>query len=140
MIVKIKPGDLEQEIENQLKDWKNGDLRRAVNEAIAETAEAGAKMLKQGGPYKERTGKYSKDWDSKLRKRSYSAITGTEEYTIYNKKHYQLTHLLEKGHQLKRGGRVTGKAAAFEHIRPTNDLVEQLLISNVGKKVRELST
>lgn len=134
MIVKIDPNDLEETVREQLQDWANGTLRRAVNEAVKETAATTAKLLKQGGGYEERTGKYSKDWDSKLRAKSYSGITGTEEWTVYNKKHYQLTHLLEKGHQKRNGGRTK----AFEHIGPVQELAEQLIISNVGKKAREM--
>lgn len=133
MIVKATLENLDQEIVEQLKDWANGDLRRAVNEAVKETAETAAKMLRQGGPYQERTGGYTKDWDSKLRKGKYTSEIITEH--VYNKKHYRLTHLLEKGHQSRNGGRVK----AYEHIKPTYDVVEQLAISNIGKRVREIS-
>lgn len=135
MIVKATPENLDQEIVEQLKDWANGDLRRAVNEAVKETAETAAKMLRQGDPYQERTGKYTKDWDSKLRKGKYTSEVMTEQYSVYNKKHFRLTHLLEKGHQSRNGGRVK----AYEHIKPTYDVVEQLAISNIGKRVREIS-
>ncbi len=134
MIVKATVEDLDQEIINALENWTNGDLRRAVNDAIEESAATAAKELKKGGPYQERTGNYSEDWGHKLRKRQYSSVINTEEYTVYNKKHYQLTHLLENGHQSRNGGRVK----AFSHIAPVAELTEQLVISNIGKKVREI--
>lgn len=139
MIVKVSPEDLGEEIAKQLKEWGNADVRRAVNEGIKETAETAAKLLRQGGPYQEKTGKYTKDWTSDLRRKRSSAITGLDQYSVHNKKHYQIAHLLEYGHQLKRGGRTVGKAKAYEHITPVNDLVVQLAVSNAEKKVRELN-
>lgn len=136
MIVKVSPSDLGEEIAQQLKEWSNIEVRRAVNEGIKETAKAAEKLLKQGGPYEERTGEYTKDWTHEIRKSRAAAITGLDEYSVHNKKHYQLTHLLEYGHQSRNGGRVR----AFSHITPTNELVGQLAISNVGKKVRELNS
>ena len=103
-----------------------------INEGLKEVAEKTAETLRQGGPYNERSGKYTRDWDVKLRKRSYSSVTMTEEYTVYNKKNYQLTHLLEKGHVSRNGSRVR----PFEHIKPAEELAEQMAISEVNKAVR----
>lgn len=132
MIVKVDTDDLGKEIAEQLKGWANTEIRRAVNEGIKETAETAVKMLKQGGPYKEKTGKYTRDWTCDIRTGRAAAISGLDQYSVHNKKHYQLTHLLENGHQSRNGGRVR----AFSHIAPVNEIVEQLAISNVGKKIR----
>lgn len=126
---------LGEAIKAELEDWANGDLRRAINEGLEETAEAAERMLKQGGPYRERTGKYTKDWTHEQRSSRASSITGLNGYSVYNKKHYQLTHLLEKGHQVKKGGRVVGEAAAFSHIAPVNDAVGELAASKIKSKV-----
>ena len=58
-----------------------------------------------------------------------SAITGLRGYSVYNKKHYQLTHLLEKGHQTRKGGRTK----AFEHIGPVNDAIGQIAVEQIQK-------
>lgn len=131
MIVKANPDNLPEELVKELQDWTNTELRQKVNEAIKETAETGAKMLRGGGTYKERTGKYTKNWDEKLRKKALTDITKTEEYSVYNKKEYQLTHLLENGHQSRSGGRVR----PYEHIKPTEEFMETLVISNIRKHV-----
>ena len=105
MVVKVDYNSLSEEIQNQLKNFGTS-LNREINEGLKEVAEKTAETLRQGGPYNERSGKYTRDWDVKLRKRSYSSVTMTEEYAVYNKKNYQLTHLLEKGHVSRNGSRV----------------------------------
>lgn len=126
---------LDDAIKQQLEEWAAGDLRTAVNEGIEETAKEAAKRLQQGGTYQERTGKYSKDWTSGPRNRRASAITGLTGYSVYNKKHYQLTHLLEKGHQSRKGRKVS----AFEHIGPVNEIVGELAASKIRQKVEGIS-
>ena len=135
MVVKVDYNSLSEEIQNQLKTFGTA-LNREINEGLKEVAEKTAETLRQGGPYKERTGKYTKGWDVKLRNRSYSSVTMTEEYTVYNKKYGRLTHLLEKGHVNRRGTRIVGNSPAFEHIKPAEELAEQMAISEVNKAVR----
>lgn len=131
MVVKVDYNSLSEEIQNQLKTFGTA-LNRGINEGLKEVAEKTAETLRQGGPYNERSGKYTRDWAVKLRSRSYSSVTMTEEYTVYNKKNYQLTHLLEKGHVSRNGSRVR----PFEHIKPAEELAEQMAISEVNKAVR----
>ena len=126
---------LDEAIKAELENWSNGELKRAVNESMEETAAAAARSLKQGGPYKERTGKYTKDWTYDKRSTRARVITGLDGYSVYNKKHYQLTHLLEKGHQLRRGGRQIGNVKAFEHIAPVNETLGDLAVSKIKQKV-----
>lgn len=57
-----------------------------------------------------RTGQYKKGWAVKKQKETANSL----ELVVHNKTRYQLTHLLEKGHA-KRGG---GRARAFPHIAP----------------------
>lgn len=122
---------LDKVISSELEDWATGDLRNAINEGLEEAAEAAEKMLKQGGQYQERTGKYTKDWTHGQRSSRASAITGLNSYSVYNKKHYQLTHLLENGHASRNGGRVK----AFPHIAAVNDAVGELAASKIKRKV-----
>lgn len=131
MVVKVDYNSLSEEIQNQLKTFGTA-LNREINEGLKEVADKTAETLRQGGPYNERSGKYTRDWAVKLRSRSYSSVTMTEEYTVYNKKNYQFTHLLEKGHVSRNGSRVR----PFGHIKPAEELAEQMAISEVNKAVR----
>lgn len=126
----VKIGDLSDEITKLLEEGGT-TITEQTNEALKETAEEGAKLLKKGGPYDERTGKYTKDWGVTVRATSRTAITGTEEYSVHNKKHYQKTHLLEKGHASRNGGRVR----AYSHIEPVQSEMERMAIDKLSEKI-----
>jgi hypothetical protein len=72
-----------------------------------------AKELRTSEKTPDKTGDYKKGW--KVKKKS---VRGKTVYIVHNKTDYQLTHLLEKGHVLRRGGRTIGEAKEFPHIRP----------------------
>ena len=112
MKVKIDIDGLSDAVQEELKNWQKDTCNPVLNEAYKAGAEEGKKVLLQGGPYKERTGKYTKDWDVTQRDSRAGRITGTESYSVHNKKHYQLTHLLQNGHASRNGGRVK----AYPHI------------------------
>lgn len=131
MAVKVRPEDLDEEIREILEEYSAAVIR-TVNEGLEEVADYTAKALKQGGPYKERSGKYSKDWTYK--RMGHTPGIFTEEFKVYNKKHYRLTHLLEKGHVSRSGKRVK----AFSHIEPAMELAQQMAISKIGEAIRQV--
>lgn len=125
----VKIDNLDEEIKKQLEEY-NVNVVTATNESIQEAAKEAVKTLKQGGPYQKRTGKYAKDWTAKQRDRSKSVVT-VDGYTVYNKKHYQLTHLLEFGHQSRNGGR----AKAFSHIATVNEQAADKVVDKIQRKI-----
>lgn len=125
---------LEDAIEEELENWKD-ELEAAMEIGFKETAEAAAGLLQRGGPYKERTGQYTSSWDVCQRSFRDSSIKGLIGYSVYNRDHYQLTHLLEKGHQIKKGGRAVGKAKAFVHIAPVSDTIYDLAIKKISREM-----
>lgn len=83
---------------------------QTLEEVNIEAGENLKDYLKANSP--TRTKKYARSWrmmknESRLR----------PSVTIYNKKYYRLTHLLEKGHQNKDGTRT----AARVHIKPAEE-------------------
>jgi len=91
------------------------DVEEGLVKSKQKAARAGAKELRESPktpvrPYGKRKGQYKKGWTSTKR--------GTA-YVIRNKTDYQLTHLLEKGHALRQGGR----AKAYVHIKPVEEKV-----------------
>jgi hypothetical protein len=128
--LKVSLDSLDEEIKKALEDY-NAEVVRVTNESIKETAKEAAKMLKNGGPYKNRTGAYAKDWTAGQREKTKSVIQ-VQGYTVYNKNHFQLTHLLEHGHQSRNGGRVK----EFAHIAPVNDQMGEMVANKIESKLR----
>lgn len=122
---------LEEAIQRELNEWADGDLKKAANESFQETAREAANMLKQGGPYTERTGKYTKGWTSGAGQSRTSAITGLTGQSVYNKKEYRLAHLLEFGHQSRNGGRV----GAYSHIETVNEQAGDMVVDLIRRKL-----
>ena len=69
------------------------------------------KETQAGAPV--RTGKYKKSWTVKRQRET----SNTLEVVVHSRNRYQLTHLLEKGHA-KRGG---GRVRAVPHIAPAEE-------------------
>lgn len=129
MVIKVKPEQLDEAIRGQLETY-SAEITKNINENLKEVAETTAETLKKGGAYKERTGKYTPDWSVTARKAV--STTQCEQYSVHNRKHYQLTHLLEKGHVTRNGKRTR----AFEHILPAEQAAEELAVEAVEKAVR----
>lgn len=129
MVVKVKPEQLDEAIRGQLETY-SAEITKKLNENLKEVADTTAETLKKGGAYKERTGKYTPDWSVTARKTV--STTQGEQYSVHNRKHYQLTHLLEKGHVTRNGKRTR----AFEHILPAEQAAEELTVEAVEKAVR----
>lgn len=103
-----------------------------VQKAVDATGMHGRNKLRKTAP--KRSGVYAKSWTFGGKK------TGAHFYAkaLYVKKpHYRLTHLLEKGHALKRNGRVYGHARAIPHIAPVEDMVKTELEERIIDGIRE---
>ncbi len=113
----IPPERLGQAIGEVLQTF-NHSVTTTVDEAAEECGKIGALMLTQISPRK--SGKYASSWDTKRLKR------GT--VYIHNKKHYRLTHLLEKGHKTNyRTGNYGRKTfvSGKPHIATVEELVKE---------------
>lgn len=119
----IKADDLAKTVSQVLKEYEGATIE-VMKKAVDRTSKQAVRDLKASSP--KRTGAYSRDWASKKRK-------NTNEWayakTVYNKKHYRLTHLLEKGHRKVNGGMV----AARPHIAK----VEQEAVNELYREIKE---
>lgn len=125
--MKTSIDNLDKVFMDTLNEYKNACDENA-DEAVKLTAKEAAEELRKANP--PGSGKYgswkayNKGWtimQTKRDKRDHKSAT------VHNKDHYQLTHLLEKGHALVQGGR----ARAFPHIAPVAEQAEEKLVKRM---------
>lgn len=109
--------DLADEIMSGLTEYA-GAVTDEVKKAVKKAGNTVKKEIQATAPMK--TGKYKKSFKVTKRRETANSL----EVTVHSKDRYQLTHLLEKGHA-KRGG---GRVAAIPHIAPAEEKgINQLL-------------
>lgn len=102
------------------------DVAEDMKEAAKEVAKDAVKELKETSPAGNGYGGHYKDgWKTKIESENSRSLS----IRIYNKKKPGLTHLLEKGHAKRGGGRVEG----IPHIAPA----EQNAIKNYERRLKE---
>ena len=128
---RINVDSLARNIMSVLNDYKDA-TEAAMAEAVDATAKEAVNELRNANP--AGAGKYhswadyNKGWTFSVLKSKKSA----QAKVVHNKTGYRLTHLLEKGHALVKGGRTQ----AFEHIAPVNDMAEKMLITELQKRIK----
>lgn len=89
------------------------ELQTKVDMAVDQASKDTVKRLKAANG-KNDWKYYPKGWTRKKVKSDFNS-----GYVVYNKTHYQLTHLLENGHAVSNQfGSTQKRAAAYPHIRP----------------------
>lgn len=135
MAKKIKIDDLAKAIVKEMEEYGE-DITEVAEKALNETSKDAVKKLKSANP--SGSGeygswkKYNASWG--ITKTKTDAKYG-KKATIHNKEHYQLAHLLEKGHALVAGGRKVGDTRAFEHIAPIAEKAEKELEEKIKKGI-----
>lgn len=117
----IKADQLAQEIVKILDDYRDTTVDK-MKEAVDKAAKQAVNELKTSSP--KRTGAYAKDWAAKKDRKDNKWAYGK---VVYNKKHYRLTHLLEKGHRKVNGGMV----AARPHIAKVEEKAINTLVEGI---------
>ena len=114
--------DMASEIMKGLQEY--ADLADTeMKKAVRKTATEVRKEISSNAP--KDTGAYAKSWTAK----KVSENSHKLEMTVHSKNRYQLAHLLENGHAMRGGGRVSGKP----HIAPAEENGEELLENLIRK-------
>lgn len=121
---RIRVGDLADTVIRELGEY-GSHTTEAVKKAVDKVAKNTVEDIKEGAP--TRSGRYKKEWNSKAE----NTGIGTKR-TVYNKGRYQLSHLLEKGHARRGGGR---KVSGKEHIAPAEEKIEIRLLEELEKEL-----
>lgn len=109
------------------------DISRDVTTDAEIVAKQGVTELKNTtGTYKIRSGDYNRGWRVRTDK-----FKDGGHCVIHNATDYQLTHLLEHGHDIVgRDGTKKGRARAFVHIKPVEEKCikeyERLIEKDIG--------
>ena len=111
-----------------------GEYSTKIDDALYQEAlkigKEGVQTLKSTSPInKKKTshqGKYRKGWRMETEKGF-----GTVEITIHNATDYQLTHLLEKSHLTRNGGKTTPKV----HIAPVEEQCVKEFEERITRKI-----
>ena len=124
------------EISSAVKELLTG-YNQDVQDVIKKQTDVAAKELKtliQSSAPKRRP-KYSLSWHVKCTKNTSFRYSKT----VYSYKEYSLTHLLEDGHALIRGGRTIGKTKAYKHIAPSSEKIKKSYIANLQNEILKLT-
>ena len=105
----IKPEQLAKEVMDGLEEYAELAVD-VMKKEIQETGKVVKQQIEQTAPRK--SGRYAKSWAVKKT----AETSSTLEVTVHSRNRYQLTHLLEYGHVLRKGGRVYGRAKPYPHI------------------------
>lgn len=118
--------NLADELDKILTQYTD-EVMEVTREVLEEVGKDAVKDLKKTSP--RRRGKYAKSWTSQNEK----SPTGYS-VTIYDKKRYYLTQLLEKGHAKRGGGRVD----AIKHISTANDEAQEKAVKKIIERIQRI--
>ena len=113
---RIAPKDFTKYMNSLLEEYGDSVIDIAIT-AADDTSQEARTMLRSNnsGAFKNRTGSYRRGWRATLRKTRTAVLA-----QVYNATDYQLTHLLEYGHDVIRNGKKIGEAEAYPHIKDVN--------------------
>ena len=129
--VRCKIEDLDRVIGDILEDYGDNftEATKKAVKAVANVAKEEVKTKSPVGKYTKKKGRYKKGWAVKE-----EAVNRLQNKAIiHNRTDYQLAHLLEKGHVLKRGGRTLGHIPAQVHIAPAEEHAIKLIEEAIEK-------
>ncbi|MDR3241806.1 MAG: HK97 gp10 family phage protein [Lactobacillaceae bacterium] len=115
--------DLSDGITKYLSEYTD-EVVEALDKTKQNVAKEAVQKLKQGGSYKDRTGKYTKGW-----KVTHQGTT----YTVWNSKQWYLTHLLENGHATRNGKRTK----AYPHIAVIDEWVAEEMVKRTEEALKK---
>lgn len=116
--------DLAKAVNEVLEEYGR-EVETTVAKVIPDVAQDTARQLNSSSP--SLTGEYASGWTETQTTSSLGKVT----VNVYNEKKPTLTHLLEYGHALVRGGRTVGNVRARKHIQNRSDYAEEQLMKKV---------
>lgn len=125
----------EREIINVLTDY-SAETTKAVKKAVRKTANEARDLIKSSGKFHDKSGKY-RDSIGVVKAYEDNFDLRVQVGAVKNGQ-YRLTHLLEYGHALRRGGRTLGKTGKFPHLEQAEEMVNENLEKNIEKELEKI--
>lgn len=121
----IKIDNLEHEITTLLEEYAI-DVQQGLEKEARAVGNIAVRQLKGTSP--KRTGAYAGDW--RCEKQNGGVV-------VYNRKHYMLTHLLEKSHKIANQFGTYGQwNPPTEHIKPVEENVKKEFIKRIRRIIK----
>lgn len=115
----------------RILDEYDREVRDVADEVMNEVSKEAANKLKATSPKRPGHGEYARSWTVKVEHGAH----GINTYTVHNKKHYRLTHLLEKGHVIRNGVGTYGRAPAHVHIKPVEEWANDEVVAEIERRL-----
>lgn len=128
MSITIKPEQLQSTVQGMLSEIPQ-QVDNVIDEAAAKVAKEAVQTLKATSPKRPGGGRYAKGWSVKK--------VGNQT-VVHNRTDYQLTHLLENGHDVISHGRKVGHFDGITHIAPVEKEVIDKMTEEVEKGINKL--
>lgn len=114
----------------ELLDEYSREVRKTEEKSRRKTARAAVEKLKNTSPKRAGGGDYARSWATK---------TERGRTIIHNTKHYQLTHLLEKGHRTVNKYGEYERTPAHVHIKPVEDWARGEYVEEVERNLKNVN-
>jgi len=125
--------DLAKAVNEVLEEYGR-EVETTVAKVIPDVAQDTVGKLNVDSPKRkgEGGGEYASGWATTKETSSLGKVT----VRVYNAKKPTLTHLLEYGHAIVKGGRTVGHADAIKHIKTRSDYAEEQLMKKVEGELK----
>lgn len=100
-----------------------------IDDAAKKVSKDAVKTLKATSPKRPSGGRYARGWAVKK---------DGKKQVVYNKTDYQLTHLLENGHDVIAHGKKAGHFSGITHIAPVEKQVIEKMTEEVERGINKL--
>ncbi len=120
---------------SKILDEYDEHVQRVTNSAITMVARETVERLKNTSPKRPGGGSYARGWA--IRRNGLAVHGNIVSIVVHNRTDYQLTHLLEKGHDVinDREKGVIGNAKAHPHIGPAEEWASIELPAEIERRL-----
>lgn len=127
---KCKSSEFAKVLENAITGY-NQDVTDGIKADVRTVAKECVQDIKKRSP--KRTGKYRRAWKQTTAFESESDI----RIIVHAGEEYRRVHLLEDGHDIKRGNVKVGEAPPYPHVEPAEKAAEKKLMKKAKVRVKK---